>query len=73
MSASARMNRYELGNRMPATELVERLAAVLKVPAPYFYTADDDLARLILVYGRLSATGRAKVVALVKAEGQSKT
>lgn len=45
MSASARMNRYELGKRAPNFELVERIAKVLKVPAAYFYASDDTLAR----------------------------
>lgn len=71
MSASTRMNRYELGNRTPASELVERLAAVLKVPAPYFYTADEDLAKLILAYGRLDRHGQSRIMAFVEAEGQT--
>jgi len=35
-SASARMNRYELGKRAPDLALVEKLADVLGVPAPFF-------------------------------------
>lgn len=61
MSASARMNRYELGNRAPNFELVERIAKVLKVPAAYFYAADDTLARLILAAGKLSAKERMRI------------
>lgn len=66
MSASARMNRYELGNRAPNFELVEQLAKVLKVPAPYFYTADDTLARLILAVGKLSAKERLRITESVE-------
>ncbi|WP_238914233.1 helix-turn-helix domain-containing protein [Achromobacter insolitus] len=62
MSASARMNRYELGNRIPDPELVERLGKVLQVPAPYFYAADDDIARLLLAVGPLPEKERMLVV-----------
>lgn len=61
-SASTRMNRYELGKRAPAFELVEQIAKVLKVPAPYFYAEDDALARIILAVGQLPAKERAKLL-----------
>ena len=54
MSASTRMNRYELANREPDFSLVERLAAVLDVPPAYFFAKDDDLANLIRHFGKLS-------------------
>lgn len=53
-SASSRMNQYERGVHVPDFATVERLALVLNVPAPYFYTRDDDLAKLILKYGQLN-------------------
>ena len=62
MSASTRMNRYELGKRMPDPALVERLGAVLGVPGCYFYSTDDETARLLLAFSRLSGSDRAKVV-----------
>jgi transcriptional regulator with XRE-family HTH domain len=65
VSASTRMNRYELGKRMPDVQLVERIAAVLKAPTAYFYSVDDDEAELLLKYHRLSKKQRAKVVAFV--------
>ncbi|MGC0015906.1 helix-turn-helix domain-containing protein [Ralstonia pseudosolanacearum] len=65
MSASTRMNRYELGRRVPAMELVDRIAAVLKVPASYFYAADDDEAALLLKFHELPMSGRAKVLAFL--------
>lgn len=65
-SASTRMNRYELGKRAPAFELVEQIAAVLKVPAPYFYAEDDALARIILAAGKLSARERTKVAEAIE-------
>ena len=30
--------------------MLDNIAQVLRVPAAYFYTVDDDLARLILSY-----------------------
>lgn len=65
MSASARMNRYELGKRVPDLELVTRLAAVLHVPAAYFYAEDDVEAELLVKFQRLSTSQKASVVAYV--------
>lgn len=62
-SASARMNRYELGKRVPDLELVERLAAELNVPAAYFYACRDDEAELLLKFHRLDGAARARVLA----------
>ncbi|KHS91842.1 DNA-binding protein [Pectobacterium brasiliense] len=49
-TASARMNQYERGVHTPDFDLACRLAAVLDVPACYFYTVEDDLAEIILNY-----------------------
>ena len=54
MSASARMNRYELGKRTPDFSIVEKIAAVLNVPTAYFYAKEDDLAEMILNYKNVS-------------------
>jgi transcriptional regulator with XRE-family HTH domain len=64
--ASARINQYERQRHQPAFEVVRRLAHVLKKPAPYFYATDDALAELIAVYGRLSASERAAVLAMAR-------
>lgn len=56
-SASARINQYERGKHMPDLQTVTRLAAVMRVPAPYFYCEDAELAELIL---KFSALGRAQ-------------
>lgn len=66
MSASTRMNRYELGKRVPDPDLVERIAAVLKVPAAYFYAIHDEEAALLLKFHRLPKSDRTKVIALVE-------
>lgn len=61
-SASARMNRYEVGARVPDLELVERMGAVLGVPAAYFHAVRDDEAELLLAFHRLSDADRRKVI-----------
>jgi transcriptional regulator with XRE-family HTH domain len=65
-SASTRVNRYELGKRVPDFELVERFAEVLNVPAAFFYCRDDATARLLVVFHRLSGAKRAKALAAVE-------
>lgn len=61
-SASTRMNRYELGKRVPDLELVERIAAELKLPAAYFYAVEDDEAELLALFYRLNKEGQKRVV-----------
>jgi transcriptional regulator with XRE-family HTH domain len=53
-SASARINQYERGKHTPDFSTVERIAKVLKVPTPYFYARDDELAALIVKFGQRS-------------------
>ena len=52
-SASARINQYERGKHWPDFGTAERLAQALNVPSAYFYAVDDELAALILCFGRL--------------------
>ena len=61
-SASARMNRYELGKRVPDLDLIERLAAELDLPAAFFYAEGDDEAELLVKFHRLK--GRERETAL---------
>ena len=65
MSASARMNRYEQGKRVPDAQLVERIAAVLGVPVAYLHSVDDEEANLLLKFHRLNRKQRAKVIAFI--------
>ncbi|WP_122650356.1 helix-turn-helix domain-containing protein [Burkholderia pseudomallei] len=65
MSASTRMNRYELGKRMPDPLVVEQLAVILRVPVAYLHSVDDDEADLLLKFHRLNKKQRAKVIAFV--------
>jgi transcriptional regulator with XRE-family HTH domain len=61
-SASARMNRYEQGTRVPSPALVERIASELGLPAAYFYTAEDDMAKLLQWFYRLSSEEKAQMM-----------
>lgn len=54
--ASARINQYERGVHSPDSMTATRLAEVLSVPVSYLYEANDDLAELIRVAARLSAS-----------------
>lgn len=60
-SASPRINQYERGKHTPDFSTVERLAKVLKLPTPYFYCREDEMAGLILAWGRLSSVSRRKL------------
>lgn len=62
MSASTRMNRYELGRRVPSPDFMERLGRVLNVPAAYFYAVDDDEAELLVKFHRLSTAARKQLM-----------
>jgi transcriptional regulator with XRE-family HTH domain len=71
-SASPRINQYERGVHVPDFATIERLASVLNVPTPYFYTRDDDLAKLILKYGQLDAAEKLELMKLVNLEPTTK-
>ena len=54
MSASARMNQYERGKHAPDYQLMCRVAEILKMPVSWFYTSNDDEARLQEIFYHLS-------------------
>lgn len=66
MSASTRMNRYELGKRIPNPALVERFAQILDVPACYFYAVDEKEAELLVYFHSLDARGKEEVISFSK-------
>lgn len=70
-SASARMNRYELGKRVPDLDLVERLADELRLPAAYFYATRDDEAELLLKFHRLEGVAQAQLLAALEELAQA--
>jgi len=57
-SSSARMNQYETGKHVPDFSTLERIAKILNIPSAYFYTIDNDLAELIVKYGKLNKSER---------------
>ena len=67
-SASARISRYETGIHEPPFETAERLAKILKVPTAFLYCSDDDLAQLILFWGRLSKAEKRRFRASIESD-----
>ncbi len=61
-SASPRINQYERGKHVPDFLIAERLATVLNVPTPYLFTRDDELAKLILLYGQLNVATKGRLL-----------
>ncbi|MRI34286.1 XRE family transcriptional regulator [Endozoicomonas sp. OPT23] len=61
-SASARMNHYEKGKHFPDFDTLERIAKILDVPVPYFYCKDDQLAELLVQYGRMPSEKKKKLL-----------
>ncbi len=66
MSASARMNQYERGKHSPDYQLMCRVAEILNTPVSWFYTEDEELARLQEVFYHLDSKVRQPL--LVQAE-----
>jgi len=52
-SASARMNQYEKGKHVPDFNTIKRFADILGVPSCYFYVEEDDLAKVVKVFGNM--------------------
>ena len=65
-SASARMNRYELGKRVPDLALVEKLGDVLGVPTAYFLAASNEEAELLLMFHRLQEAKKAQALDYIR-------
>ena len=56
--ASARVNHYCTGRHVPNFLLLEKMAQILKVPVAFFYTPDNELARLLTSYQLLPIRAR---------------
>jgi transcriptional regulator with XRE-family HTH domain len=67
-SASPRINQYETGKHTPNPQMAERLARVLRVPAPYLYAKDDSLAEWILAYQLADPIKRRELVQSTKTD-----
>ena len=64
--ASARINQYERGKHMPDFLTVRNLAKVLGVPTAYFYAEDENLAELIVIFGKLKVNERKSLMVLAR-------
>lgn len=64
-SASARVNQYERGKHMPDLQTLTRLAAVMRVPVPYFYCQDAELAEAIVKFSALGKAQRKRMLGLM--------
>ena len=63
---STRINRYELGIHRPDLLTVRKLAKVLGVPVAFFFAdEDDEIAELLLLYGKASASKRQESLKLL--------
>ena len=62
MSASARMNQYERGKHSPDYQLMCRVAEILKMPVSWFYTVDEEEARLQEIIYHLSPLVRSSLL-----------
>ena len=71
-SSRARISRYELGVHEPPVATARLLATALKVPLPYLYCEDDDVALLLVAMHDLPKAVRrekARLFARMLAEG----
>ncbi|EPB6466239.1 helix-turn-helix domain-containing protein [Cronobacter dublinensis] len=64
--ASARINRYEKGVHQASIEIARQLADALAVPLAYFYTEDDELAKLLLRWQLLDRDVKDAILSHIK-------
>ena len=62
-TASARISRYETGVHAAPYDVAAKMAQVLRVPTPFLFCEDDDLARLILLWAGLSKGDQHRLLA----------
>lgn len=66
------MNQYERGRHQPDYRTAERFARVLGCPAAYFYTREDELAELILLWADLPQSQKRKLLSQLRHRQKSK-
>lgn len=67
-SASARLSQYESGKHAPDFGTAKRIAQALDVPVAFLYCDDDNLAQLILSYGKLTPEAQAELIKLISSK-----
>ena len=65
------MNQYEKGKHHPDATTVAKLCEVLGVPVAYLYCEDDNLARVIANFGKLSEKDKNWILKIVDNVKQS--
>lgn len=65
-SASARINQYERGKHTPDYSTACSLARVLGVPTAYFYSEDENLAELIILFATLDKSMQRSLITNAK-------
>lgn len=65
-SASARINQYERGKHTPDYSTACSLAKVLGVPTAYFYSEDENLAELIILFATLDKSMQRSLITNAK-------
>ncbi|ALU44172.1 helix-turn-helix domain-containing protein [Pseudoalteromonas rubra] len=61
-SASGRMNHYEKGRHIPDLHTLKRIAEELGVPLNYFFCESDTMAKLVLLFEKLSEENQLELV-----------
>lgn len=61
-NASAVMNQYERNTHIPKFATVRNIARELNVPTAYFFTDEDELAELLLLYSSLNRANQKAVL-----------
>lgn len=65
-TASARISRYETGKHAPPYDIAARLAGILKIPTAFFYCDDDELAKVIEGWGKMTKREKLQILALIE-------
>lgn len=71
--AAPRINQYENGVHEPKVETAQALADALGIPPAFLYTADEELAGLLLVWADLESSERRKLLKSAEAQLKSQT
>lgn len=65
-SASARMNQYEVGKRVPDFLTLKRIGKVLGCPVAFFYVEEDIMADIIVSLSNLSKDKKKQVLEFIE-------
>jgi transcriptional regulator with XRE-family HTH domain len=64
--ASARMNQYEQGKRVPDFQTLEKMAEQLGVPVAYFFCMSDNMAELVKAFGAMSEAEQTELLEAIR-------